>query len=99
MVGTTVGGSVGARKSGGHGGGAHEGGSAEPVHDEVNHPTHYTRYPVEVIELTEHMNFCRGNVVKYVARAGVKHPATALQDLRKAAWYLQREIERLENNG
>ena len=99
MVGKRTGGGVGARQGGGHDGGAHEGGATQPVPDEVNHPPHYTRYPVEVIDLTEHLNFCRGNVVKYVTRAGLKHPATALQDLRKAAWYLRREIERLENNG
>lgn len=67
--------------------------SAEDV---VNHPAHYTAYPVEVIELTEHMNYCRGNVVKYVARAGLKSPDTELEDLRKAQWYIEREIARLE---
>ena len=64
--------------------------------DVVNHPAHYTAYPVEVIELTEHMNYCRGNIVKYVARAGLKSPDTELEDLRKAQWYIEREIARLE---
>ena len=64
--------------------------------DVVNHPAHYTAYPVEVIELTEHMNFCRGNAVKYIARAGLKSPDTELEDLRKAQWYIEREIARLE---
>lgn len=66
--------------------------------DPVSSPSHYTAYPVEVIELTEHMNFCLGNVVKYCARAGLKDPETEIQDLKKAAWYLNREITRLEAN-
>lgn len=64
--------------------------------DNVNHPAHYNAYPVEIIELVEHMNFCRGNAVKYIARAGIKDPATEIEDLRKAAWYIAREIERLK---
>ena len=64
--------------------------------DPVNHPAHYTAFPVEVIELTECLNFCRGNIVKYVARAGVKNPATELEDLEKARWYIEREISRLK---
>lgn len=64
--------------------------------DPVNHPSHYTAYPVEVIHLTEHLNFCRGNAVKYVARAGLKNPDTEVQDLEKAVWYLNREIQRLK---
>lgn len=65
--------------------------------DVINSPAHYTSYPVEVIELTEHMNFCRGNAVKYIARAGLKDPAKEVEDLRKAVWYLEREITRLES--
>lgn len=64
--------------------------------DPVDHPAHYTAYPVEVIELTEHLSFCRGNAVKYLARAGKKEGADELEDLRKAAWYVDREIARLE---
>ncbi len=67
--------------------------------DPVNRPSHYTAFPIEVIELTEHLNFCRGNVVKYVCRAGRKDEADELTDLRKALWYLQREIARLESGG
>lgn len=64
--------------------------------DPVNKPPHYTAYPVEVIELTEHLNFCRGNAVKYIARAGLKGgPEDEITDLKKAAWYVQREIGRL----
>ncbi|WP_326827405.1 DUF3310 domain-containing protein [Streptomyces sp. NBC_01751] len=69
----------------------------EPVEDEVNHPSHYTWLPngVEVIDITELLNFNLGNVVKYTLRAGRKHDEP-LTDLRKAAWYINREIERLE---
>ena len=68
-------------------------GGLEP--DVVNSPAHYTAYPVEVIQLTEHMNFCRGNAVKYIARAGLKDPDKELEDLKKAAWYIDREINRI----
>lgn len=64
--------------------------------DPVNHPSHYTAYPVEVIELTEWMNFCRGNAVKYIARAGIKSKEHEIEDLEKAAWYINREIARLK---
>jgi hypothetical protein len=66
--------------------------------DAVNHPGHYTWLPngLEVIDLTEHMNFNRGNAVKYLARAGRKSKATELEDLKKARWYIEREICRLE---
>lgn len=64
--------------------------------DPVNSPSHYTAYPVEVIELTEWLNFNKGNAVKYIARAGLKNPETEIEDLRKAAWYVNREISRLE---
>lgn len=64
--------------------------------DPVNHPRHYTSHPsgVEAITVTEHMNFCLGNAVKYLWRAGKK--SDAITDLRKARWYLDREITRLE---
>ena len=68
------------------------------ANDEVNHPVHYTAYVgIEVIQLTEQMNFNRGNAVKYIARAGLKSYDTEIQDLEKAAWYIQREIERVLN--
>lgn len=65
-------------------------------HDPVNHPKHYTQHPsgVECIEVTRHMNFNLGNAVKYVWRAGLKDEAPSIQDLEKAAWYLNDEIER-----
>lgn len=49
----------------------------------------------QVIDITETLNFCRGNAVKYIVRAGKKNPRTELEDLRKAQWYLEREIARL----
>ncbi|WP_328377022.1 DUF3310 domain-containing protein [Streptomyces sp. NBC_00440] len=68
-----------------------------PVEDAVNNPSHYTWLPngVEVIDITEHLNFNLGCVVKYVLRASHKHDEP-LTDLRKAAWYINREIGRLE---
>lgn len=62
----------------------------------VNHPKHYNANPsgVEAITVIEHMSFNVGNAVKYLWRAGSKDP-NALQDLKKAAWYVNREIERL----
>lgn len=67
--------------------------------DKINHPTHYTSHPsgVECIEITQHHNFCIGNVIKYVWRAGIKGEDTKIEDLKKARWYLDREITRLEN--
>lgn len=70
----------------------------EPPDDPVHHPKHYTRYKgLEVIQLTEQMNFNRGNAVKYVARAGLKSKDSEVEDLEKAKWYIQREIDRLKS--
>jgi len=62
--------------------------------DTVNHPSHYTAHPsgIECIEVTEHFNFNLGNAIKYIWRAGLK--GDSLEDLRKAVWYVQREIDR-----
>lgn len=66
--------------------------------DVINHPKHYTSYKgIEVIQLTEQMNFNRGNAVKYIARAGLKDQDKEVEDLEKAAWYIQREIARIKN--
>lgn len=65
--------------------------------DQVNHPTHYIFNGVEVIDLTEQLSFNRGNVVKYVTRAGRKGSKTESEDLEKARWYLDREINRVKN--
>ena len=63
----------------------------------VDHPDYYKRGGVEAIDAIEAwgLGFNLGNVVKYIARAGRK-TADSLQDLRKAAWYLNREIERMK---
>lgn len=64
--------------------------------DNVNHPEHYTQHPsgVECIQVTEHMGFCPGNAIKYIWRHEQKG---GVEDLKKARWYLDREIKRLEN--
>lgn len=65
-------------------------------HDPVNRPKHYTGHPsgIECIQITEHMGFCLGNAVKYIWRADLKNDA--IEDLKKAAWYINREIEKRE---
>ena len=67
----------------------------ENIKEMINHPQHYNQ-GIEAIDYIEShkMNFNIGNVIKYVTRA--KHKGTELQDLKKASWYLNREIERLE---
>ncbi len=62
--------------------------------DMINHPPHYNLHPsgVECIDITEHMNFNLGNVVKYLWRADEKD--APIEDLKKAQWYLEREITR-----
>lgn len=72
--------------------------SKEVANDPVNHPSHYTSGNIEVMDYIEdkQLNFARGNVIKYVSRAGKKDPNKELEDLSKAFWYLNREIERLK---
>lgn len=67
--------------------------------DAVNHPSHYNHGRIECIEyiLDKEMNFCRGNAVKYITRAGQKDPDKEIEDLEKAVFYLNREIERLKD--
>jgi hypothetical protein len=76
--------------------------SADELHmtDSVNHPSHYTHGKYEPIDVIEDwdLNFCLGNTVKYIARAGHKDPAREIEDLKKAAWYLARHIKTLEGN-
>ncbi len=70
----------------------------ETLKDPVNHPTHYNSHPsgVECITVTEHMTFCIGNAIKYLWRAGLKgNGVKHVEDLKKACWYIKREIERL----
>ena len=76
--------------------------------EKVNHPSHYTSHPsgVECITIAEHHNFCIGNAIKYLWRAGLKttygqsRTEKQIEDLKKAAWYIQKEIDRIskENN-
>lgn len=65
-----------------------------PVEDAVKSPSHYTRHPsgIEAIDITEHFGFCLGNAIKYIWRADYK--GNPIEDLEKAAWYVNREIER-----
>jgi hypothetical protein len=60
----------------------------------VNHPSHYNAHPsgVECITVVEHMGFCLGNAIKYLWRADEK--GAPIEDLEKAKWYIQREIDR-----
>jgi len=66
--------------------------------DQINNPSHYTKHKsgIECIQITEHMNFNLGNVVKYCWRSELKH-ADQILDLKKARWYINREIMRREN--
>jgi transcriptional regulator with XRE-family HTH domain len=72
-----------------------------PDNDDVNHPLHYRSHPsgVECIQITEHHNFNVGNAIKYLWRAGLKDNTPSEKDLKKAVWYIQREIERLSKKG
>ncbi|OAV06998.1 DUF3310 domain-containing protein [Moraxella catarrhalis] len=70
----------------------------EATQDPVNHPSHYTSDPsgIECIQITRHRNFNIGNAIKYLWRAGLKDGNSDIQDLQKAVWYIQDEIERLQ---
>lgn len=61
--------------------------------DPIHNPAHYTRYPVQPIEISRHLGFCLGNVVKYVLRAPFKN---GVEDLKKALQYLEWEREQHE---
>lgn len=63
--------------------------------DSVNHPDHYTRWPVEVINLTERETFLIGNVLKYALRAGFKFDNTYGEDMAKARWYARRHVDNI----
>lgn len=66
------------------------------IREQVDHPQHYggESNPFEVIKIIEEydLNFCLGNVIKYTLRAGKK--ANTIEDLQKAAWYINREIQK-----
>jgi len=75
-------------------------GLSKRMSDMVNHPRHYTSDPSggECIATTMPRNFCIGNAIKYLWRAGLKNEDTAIQDLRKAIFYIEKEIERINND-
>lgn len=77
------------------------------TNDRVNHPSHYTwlkeKCGIEVIDITRHMDFCSGNAVKYLLRAGHKSEdgysdkQKEVEDLEKAIWYIKDRIKQLKN--
>ena len=76
--------------------------------DKVNHPSHYTwlkdKCGIEVIDITRHLDFCTGNAVKYLLRAGHKEGAgyseiqKEIEDLEKAIWYIKDRIKQLKDD-
>lgn len=64
--------------------------------DPIDHPPHYTAHPsgIECITITEHMTFNLGNALKYIWRCDLKRDA--IEDLKKARWYIDREIAKRE---
>ena len=68
--------------------------------DVVDHPAHYNTGKIEVIDYIEDkkLGYHLGNAVKYISRAGVKNPDKYIEDLKKAAWYINREISVKEGN-
>lgn len=75
----------------------------EIIKDNVNHPSHYTSHPsgIECITITQHYDFCIGNAIKYLWRAGLKKDADKsdiekeIEDLKKAEWYINQKIKLL----
>lgn len=67
--------------------------------DIVNHPPHYKAGGIETIDFIEAKNlgYHMGNVVKYISRAGIKSDCP-IEDLKKARWYLDRYITKLEES-
>lgn len=65
------------------------------MNDNVNHPAHYTRWPVEAVDLTERETFLIGNILKYALRAGVKAGSTYEEDMAKAHWYARRHVDNI----
>lgn len=66
--------------------------------DNVDHPAHYTRWPVEAIDLTERETFLIGNVLKYAIRAGSKAGSTYEEDMAKACWYARRHVDNITSD-
>lgn len=78
----------------------------QPISGNVNHPSHYTSHPsgIECIDITKHHDFCIGNAIKYLWRQGLKQDADKsvkekrIEDLKKAAWYINAEIALIEKD-
>ena len=72
-------------------------GATKVATDAIN-PAHYQGFSngAQVVDITEHLSFSAGNAIKYLARAGKKDPAKHVEDLEKAAWFVQREIQRVK---
>ena len=68
-----------------------------PPSDPIN-PDHYKVGGAEVIDIVEHLPYNAGNAIKYLARAGRKDPTKHIEDLKKSAWYVARELERIEGD-
>lgn len=67
----------------------------QPEYDHINPPHYKDRVPgIECIDVTKHFSFLRGNAIKYLWRAGLK--GDPIEDLKKAIWYIQSEIDHLE---
>lgn len=68
--------------------------------DNINHPKHYedAGYLVQPIDVCQELPFCLGNAVKYLCRAGNKEGCPELEDLKKAQWYLNRQLALLDND-
>ena len=71
---------------------------SEWANDSIHKPKHYTEHPsgIECIQVTEHMGFNLGNAIKYIWRCDLK--LDAIEDLKKAKWYIDREISKRERN-
>jgi hypothetical protein len=71
---------------------------SEWANDSIHKPKHYTEHPsgIECIQVTEHMGFNLGNAIKYIWRCDLK--LDAIEDLKKAKWYIDREITKRERN-
>jgi hypothetical protein len=78
---------------------------ASDENERVNHPRHYNKHPAEIecIEVVEHMTFNVGSAIKYLWRNGLKDiigdsKAAQIEDLKKAIFYIEREIQLIEND-
>lgn len=71
------------------------------MNNSVDHPSHYQwlkdKAGIEVIDITRHLSFDRGNAIKYLLRAGRKDPDKLIEDLQKAIWYINDEIKSIQN--